>query len=156
MEWVVDNELDFSVSSFYSYYMRWVTPYGHPNKCDVAFGLLWKTEVPFKIKTFGWILFHNRVPTKDLLLHRGISLPLDNLYCSFSGVDLETCRHIFFYRGVVKRIWNEITSWVSIGDRKEEECLSSFIEWHSFFRSYKVKNVNWVRCGWPRRGLFGY
>ncbi|XP_058752759.1 uncharacterized protein LOC131625939 [Vicia villosa] len=140
VEWFYNEETDFSVASCYSFLLKRLTPFGPPNKSDEAFGLLWKLEVPFKIKAFGWRLFLNRLPTKDLLLLRGISLPLDNIACSFCGVDLEKCRHTFFVCGVVKRIWNDIASWVGMGNRVEDECLlPSFMEWHSLFKLKKVK-----------------
>ncbi|XP_058749849.1 uncharacterized protein LOC131622838 [Vicia villosa] len=152
VEWFYNEETDFSVASCYSFLLKRLTPFGPPNKSDEAFGLLWKLEVPFKIKAFGWRLFLNRLPTKDLLLLRGISLPLDNIACSFCGVDLEKCRHTFFVCGVVKRIWNDIASWVGMGNMVEDECLPSFMEWHSFFIFKKVKRcklgVVWLAVTW--------
>lgn len=128
MVWNENKGLDFSVASCYSYHERFQTPYGPPNKCDEDFWLLWKMEVSSKIKAFGWRRFHNKLPTKDLLSLRGISLPLDNLNCILCGVDLENSRRLFLDCWVVKKIRNEIAFWVGIGDRKEEECLLSFME----------------------------
>lgn len=48
-------------------------PCGPPNKCDMAIEIVWKLEVPFKIKVFGWRLFVNRLSTIDLLMYRGIN-----------------------------------------------------------------------------------
>ena len=70
-------------------------------------------DVPFKIKAFGWRLFHNRLPMKDLLVARGMSFPLDELKCIFCGLSVETRDHFFFGCLVVKNIWSEISLWVS-------------------------------------------
>ncbi|XP_058753183.1 uncharacterized protein LOC131626384 [Vicia villosa] len=152
VKWCNNEDIDFSVASCYSYLLKRFTPFGPPIKSFEAFGFLWNLEVPFKIKAFGWRLFYNRLPTKDLLLIRGISLPLDNLFCSFCGVDVEKARHTFFVCWVVKRIWNDIALWVSIGDMVEDECLPSFMEWHSFFKFKKVKRcklgVVWLAVTW--------
>ncbi|XP_058775284.1 uncharacterized protein LOC131649541 [Vicia villosa] len=152
VEWHYKDDMDFSVASCYSFLMKSHIPFGPPNKDDEAFGILWKLEVPFKIKAFGWRLFLNRLPTKDLLLLRGIPLPLDNIFCSFCSNDIEKCRHTFFICDVVKKIWNEIASWVGLGNRMEDECLSSFMEWHSFFKLKKVKRcklgVVWLAITW--------
>ncbi|XP_058725660.1 uncharacterized protein LOC131596952 [Vicia villosa] len=117
-----------------------------------AFGLLWKLEVPFKIKAFGWRLFLDRLPVKDLLKTRGISIPLDDLKCLFCGNSSESSPHLFFSCLVVQNIWSEIANWVGKGDNIDVECLSNFMDWHLFFGSKKVKvrklGVVWLATTW--------
>lgn len=39
-------------------------------------GVIWKTNVPLKIKIFTWRLFLDRLPTREMLYGREISLVL--------------------------------------------------------------------------------
>ncbi|XP_058746293.1 uncharacterized protein LOC131619186 [Vicia villosa] len=122
LEWTVNSEAGFSVASCFAFYGSSQFPFGPPNKFDGAIGLVWKSEVPFKIKAFAWRLLLNRLPTKDILVCRGISFPLDNLKYIFCGIDLENRDHSFFYFFVVKKIWSEIAFWVGKLDMEEECC----------------------------------
>ncbi|XP_058775271.1 uncharacterized protein LOC131649528 [Vicia villosa] len=138
--WNYSEDKAFSVASCYNLYNKLRIHYGPPNRNDGAFGLLWKLEVPFKIKAFGWRLFLNRLPVKDLLKIRGISISLDDSKCLFCGYCLETSNNLFFSCLVVKNIWSEVAIWVGKGDRVDDECLSNFMDWHLFFHSKKVKD----------------
>ncbi|XP_058752761.1 uncharacterized protein LOC131625940 [Vicia villosa] len=149
--WNLNSEVEFSVSSCYNFYGRYFIPTGPPNKFDGFFGLLWKLDVPFKIKVFGWRLFL-RIPTKDLLVYKGISFPLHDLKCNFCGIHSENRDHSFFNCLVVRKIWSEMTCWVGKLDRMEEECSSHFMDWHLFFWYKKVKDsklgVVWLATLW--------
>lgn len=92
-------------------------PYGPPNKCEEAFGILWKLDVPYKIKAFAWRFFLNRISAKYLLLVRGMSFTNNNLKCILCDVHMKDRKHFFFYCWVVKKIWSEKTFWVGKGDR---------------------------------------
>ncbi|XP_058741667.1 uncharacterized protein LOC131614056 [Vicia villosa] len=114
--WSGNLEREFSVASCFDLYEKSNTPYGPPINHMEAFGLLWKTEVPFKIKAFGWRLFHNRLHLKDLLVIRGMSFPLEDLKWPFCGLYEESRDHSFFGCLVVGNIWREIAFWVGKGD----------------------------------------
>ncbi|XP_058762981.1 uncharacterized protein LOC131636394 [Vicia villosa] len=152
VSWVSNNGLDFCVTSCYAFYGNDFIPHGPPNKFDDAFRLVWKVEVPFKIKAFGWILLLDRLPTKNLLVLRGIPFPVDNLKCIFCGVDVENRNHSFFGCGVVKNIWKEIAFWVGKVGYMEDECLSNFMDWHRFFCTQKLVDskvdVVWLATTW--------
>ncbi|XP_058778918.1 uncharacterized protein LOC131652934 [Vicia villosa] len=152
VEWIYSEEKVFTVASCYNFYNNLRIHYGPANRNDEAFELLWKLEVPLKIKAFGWRLFRDRLPVKDLLKNRGISIPLDDLKCSFCDNSLESSSHLFFSCLVVKNIWSEIANWVGKGDRVDVKCLSNFMDWHLFFRSKKVKvrklGLVWLATTW--------
>ncbi|XP_058776714.1 uncharacterized protein LOC131651051 [Vicia villosa] len=95
VEWLLDLNSGYTVSSCYCFYASRRIPYGPPVKCEEAFNLIWKADVPFKIKAFGWRLFLNRLPTKDLLVYRGINLNHDNLMCVFCNSHVEEADHLF-------------------------------------------------------------
>ncbi|XP_058763266.1 uncharacterized protein LOC131636670 [Vicia villosa] len=128
VSWKFNSEGFFLVASCYSFLGLDRIPYGPPNEFVDAFGMVWKAEVPFKIKAFGWRLLLDRIPTKDLLVYRGISFPLDKLKCSFCGYDIETRNHSFFGFRVVKAIWLDIALWVDKEGGLEDECLSNFMD----------------------------
>ncbi|XP_058776004.1 uncharacterized protein LOC131650310 [Vicia villosa] len=125
--WTFNSEEDFSVASCYALYACFCIPLGPPNRYDEALGLVWKAEVPFKIKTFGWRLLVNRLPTKDLLMYKGISFPLNSLKCILCDLDMENQDHTFFNCKVSKKVWREITNWVGKSDSEKKECFSNFM-----------------------------
>lgn len=90
------QEWCFSVSSCYDFYTSFQIPFHPRNKYDDMLDKVWILEVPFKIKTFGWRLFINRLPTEDLLKIRGIAFPLNSLKCALCGIDFEDKDHFFF------------------------------------------------------------
>lgn len=49
----------------------------------MALGGLWEATVPLKIKTFGWRLFLNKLPSRDQLIHNGIVVVV-----SITGISL--------------------------------------------------------------------
>ncbi|XP_058767768.1 uncharacterized protein LOC131641483 [Vicia villosa] len=95
VSWTFGIDTTFTVASCYQFNLMDFIPYGPVNKHDEAFGILWKAEVPFKIKAFGWRLFLDRLPTKELLMYRGIPISLDNLKCVFCGFCVENRNHSF-------------------------------------------------------------
>ncbi|XP_058757153.1 uncharacterized protein LOC131630385 [Vicia villosa] len=138
--WLLDLEKGYTVSSCYSFYASRRIPFGPPIKCEEAFNLIWKAEVPFKIKAFGWRLFVNRLPTKNLLVYRGITFTHANLNCVFCDSHVEEADHMFSKCIVIKLVWKEIASWVGFSGWTEEECIPFFVEWHSLSRVKKIKS----------------
>ncbi|XP_058784326.1 uncharacterized protein LOC131659106 [Vicia villosa] len=139
VSWKFNWEGVFSVASCYTFLGLAVIPFGPPNEFEDAFGLVWKAEVPFKIKAFGRRLLLDRIPTKDLLVYRGISFPLDKLNCSLFGYEVENRNNSFLGCRVVKAIWLDIALWVGKEGDMEDRCLSNFMDWHRFFKDKKVK-----------------
>lgn len=95
VEWIGDNGGVFTVASCYGFYAYFRTPFGPPNRYDISLEKVWKMDVSFKIKTFRWRLFVNRLSMKDLLKIRGIDFPLNSLNCAFCGVELVGREHTF-------------------------------------------------------------
>ncbi|XP_058740911.1 uncharacterized protein LOC131613241 [Vicia villosa] len=120
VSWILAEYGIFSVVSCYTFFGRDFVPVGSPNKHDGAYGLVWKADVPFKIKAFGWRFLLDRILTKDCLVYRGINIPVDNLKCCFCGYEVESRNHSFFGCWVVKAIWNEIALWMGKEGEVEE------------------------------------
>ncbi|XP_058786069.1 uncharacterized protein LOC131660769 [Vicia villosa] len=138
--WTDNVRIKFSVSSCYELYGKIHSPFGPPNKYDEAFRILWKMEVLYKIKIFGWRLFLDKLPTKDGLVYRGMSFSLDNLKFTLYGIEFENRDHFFFSYLMVKKFWGEVAFWVGKRVSLENECLPNFMEWYSFFRIHKIKD----------------
>ncbi|XP_058741973.1 uncharacterized protein LOC131614405 [Vicia villosa] len=128
------------------------TPFGPNGRHFEVKNLVWKSVVPFKVKAFWWRLLANRLPTKDLLVLRGIPLSFDMVLCSFCKIDPENQDHSFFGCSFVKNIWRDIAVWIGKDGIGEEESFSSFMDWHSFCKSKKVlvKKVDiiWLATTW--------
>src|SRR4051812_39057245 len=109
-------------------------------------------EVHFKIKAFAWRLFVNKLPTKDLLVYRGINFPAPNLNCVFCNMHLEDKDHMFFKCDVIKVVWKEIGVWVDYPSWNEEESMPFFMEWYSNGRIKGIKvgklGVFWLATCW--------
>ncbi|XP_058733972.1 uncharacterized protein LOC131605656 [Vicia villosa] len=154
VSWSLESEKVFSVASCYNWYVSLRTPFGPSKRCEEALEIVWKLEVPYKIKVFAWRLFVNRLPTKDLLVYRGISFASSNssLNCIFCNTHLEENDHTFFKCVVIKVVWREIGVWLDFPDRREEEGMSSFMEW--FFIGWRkgIKDgklgVFWLAVCW--------
>ncbi|XP_058753777.1 uncharacterized protein LOC131626961 [Vicia villosa] len=151
--WRAESDRVFYTVSCYKFYVGCRIPYGPFNKFDGALGLVWKAEVPFKIKAFDWSLLVNRLLTKDLLLHRGITFLVDNFKCVFDGVNPESRNHSFFTCSSVKAVWSVVVMWIGKPyGGVEVDCLRGFMDWLSFCKKKKVKEgklgVVWLATLW--------
>ncbi|XP_058746485.1 uncharacterized protein LOC131619403 [Vicia villosa] len=87
------------------------SPFGPTNHFDYIFKEMWKAEVPLKVKAFGWRCFLNKIPTKDLLVKRGIILASD-VKCVLCEETIETLFHSFFNCRYVETVWMEMVDWI--------------------------------------------
>ncbi|XP_058775750.1 uncharacterized protein LOC131650024 [Vicia villosa] len=87
--WKGDAEAEFTVASCYDFYERCLIPFGPYGKHDEAFHFVWKADVPYNIKAFGWRLLLDRLPTKESLVRRGIPLSFENSRCTLCDIELK-------------------------------------------------------------------
>ncbi|XP_037405530.1 uncharacterized protein LOC119268121 [Triticum dicoccoides] len=93
----------FSAKSFYTL-MHSHLPTIQPCKW------LWKSRCTLKIKVFGWLLFFDRLNTKDLLIRRHWRSPLnDNLCVICQELSYEDMLHLFFNCNFGRRVWNYLS-----------------------------------------------
>ncbi|XP_058725647.1 uncharacterized protein LOC131596934 [Vicia villosa] len=118
-----------------------------PNRYDFVMEYIWKIDVPLKCKAFGWRCLRDRIPTKDSLVRRGISISPSALSCSFCGVCSETSRHSLLLCRMADDVWSYIASWIGLEDYKAENFKESFWIWHSFCNRKKVKRGK-LGCVW--------
>ncbi|XP_058782008.1 uncharacterized protein LOC131656277 [Vicia villosa] len=117
--WLRQGHDSFSVSSCYSAIGIYSLKHGPPNRFDFVYPLIWKVEVPLKIKAFGGRCFKYRIPMKDLLLHRGIISPTSNLGCVFCDDSVESPLHLFLYFRKAGEVWKEMACWIGLSNYKE-------------------------------------
>lgn len=70
--------------------------------------------MPSKINTFGWRIFSNVVPTRDLLLHRQMIESEEAALCPFCRHHLEDLLHLFCNFELVKQVWDKVGRWLGV------------------------------------------
>lgn len=95
--WQYKNSGLYSSSSLYAVInFRGVTPVFIPT--------VWKLVVPPRIHVFLWLLFHNKIMTRDNLNKRNMKKPEECVFCLCK----ESVQHLFFECIVAKNIWNTL------------------------------------------------
>lgn len=70
---------------------------------------LWKTKCDMKIKVFNWLLFSDRLNTRDMLDKRHCAKENDDLTCVLcNGGHRETRLHLFFTCSFSVRCWQHL------------------------------------------------
>ncbi|XP_058741406.1 protein NRT1/ PTR FAMILY 4.2-like [Vicia villosa] len=150
--WKHEDDGVYSVSSCYYALSRRYIPFGPANRHDTVFEDIWKEEVPLKVKAFGWRSFLIKIPTKDMLLNRGILNSSSSLDCVFCEEVDETLLHSFSLCHNVAIVWKEMAEWIGL----DYNCFDNFKEnlwyWSNFCRAKKVKRGNegivWLAIIW--------
>ncbi|XP_058726950.1 uncharacterized protein LOC131598354 [Vicia villosa] len=137
--WQHEDDRVFSFSSCYNVLYRKYIPFGLNNCYDSAFVAIWKVEVPLKVKVFGWRSFLNKVPTKDLLLNRGILNSSSSLECVFYDDFDESLHHSFLLCRNVAIVWKEMSEWIGLCYISILDFKENFWYWSTFCRAKKVK-----------------
>ncbi|XP_058754726.1 uncharacterized protein LOC131627883 [Vicia villosa] len=99
--------------------------------------VLWQMTVPLKFKIFAWRLLISRLPSKDLLLRRGVVIDANNACCEFCRLHPENLNHLFFDCNVANLMWCRIFLWLGVD---LSFSLDDFMAFGKFQK--KVKNAN--------------
>ena len=89
--WILESSRVFSVRSAYN-----VLTSQPPIELPVAVSYLWHKNVPLKVVLFAWLLFRDRLPTKDILHRRGV-LDQASMLCVSGCGSTETSNHLFLH-----------------------------------------------------------
>ena len=98
--WGPNSNGNFSIRSAADLLMANKT--AHSNASSMK--IIWKLQIPPKIKIFAWQLFRSRIPTRDLIY---TNAPIDRS-CPFCHSDIETIDHIFYNCSDTKIIGNSV------------------------------------------------
>ncbi|CAN1815968.1 hypothetical protein LINPERHAP1_LOCUS27616 [Linum perenne] len=88
--------------------------------------VIWLKGVPPKIQAFSWLVFHGKIASLDNLQKRGFQLANRCVLCSSN---LESINHLFLRCEFAERVWNRISSALSIFGPRGENVKSVFMEW---------------------------
>ncbi|XP_058732291.1 uncharacterized protein LOC131603867 [Vicia villosa] len=150
--WKQEEDGVFYVSSCYYVLSRRHIPFGPANRYDSVFEHIWKAEVPLKVKAFRLRSFLNKIPTKDLLLNRGILNSSSNLDCVLCEELNETLLHSFLLCRNVAIVWKEMAEWIGLNFNSIDDFKENFWYWSNFCRAKKVKRgiegIVWLAIIW--------
>ncbi|XP_058741725.1 uncharacterized protein LOC131614114 [Vicia villosa] len=153
--WVLEKDGLFSVASCFNEMSKLAQPFGPVNRYDFIYSLVWKVEVPLKVKAFGWRCFKNKIPTKNLLLNRGISLSSSNIGCVFCEETTESSKHLLLDCRKSEAVWNYMASWIGMNYEKPYDVMESYWNWSSFCHKKKVRRGKegsiWLAIVWSIR-----
>jgi len=71
----------------------------------------WHKDIPLKVVVFAWLLFQNRLPTKDNLFRRG-AINHDSCLCVIGCGSLKIVNHLFLHCSFFGSVWNYILQWI--------------------------------------------
>jgi hypothetical protein len=74
---------------------------------------VWNQLIPSNMSTLVWRLFLKRLPTKENMVRRGISLNSSTLYVGGCG-NPESEDHVFFNCPMLGSIWRKIVNWLGV------------------------------------------
>ncbi|XBH79743.1 hypothetical protein VPH35_105647 [Triticum aestivum] len=93
--WQYESSGQYSSTSLYAIInFRGVTP--------VFLPAVWKIIIPPRVHIFLWLLFYNKLMTRDNLLKRNLKKPEECVFCAYK----ETATYLFFDCVVAKEIWS--------------------------------------------------
>ena len=89
---------------------------------------VWNSQVPFKVKSFVWLVAHKKVNTNDLLQLRRPHKAFSPDICKLCMKHGETVDHLFLHCSLTMGLWHRLfqltkTDWVS--PRSISDMLSS-------------------------------
>lgn len=110
------------------------------------------TNSPFRVRTFIWRCFTNRIPTKDQLVCRYILHSPHGLPCVLCFQADEELSHLFFNCRMAKLIWGKVVQWIGFEWVYEEVLWKSFLSWSDDERFKCLKKGNfriiWTALVW--------
>jgi hypothetical protein len=139
--WKPESDGEFTVKSTYSLLFREVysaVEYGNIEKR--VFHQLWRSPAPSKLIAFSWQLTHNRIPTRDNLVSRGIIKGVDSTGCVFCSNVIETSCHLFLHCQFASAVWIAIFKWLGIIIIMPPSIPILFEYMSSFAKSKKDRN----------------
>ncbi|KAE9590465.1 putative reverse transcriptase zinc-binding domain-containing protein [Lupinus albus] len=137
-EWRHDNSKTYFVKSAYKLLSQ-----RHQQQSLLAkhSHLLWRSRAPLKVITFCWRLFQDRIPSKDALFRRGVSLTNGGeISCSFCNEESESSAHLFSYCHLTYTVWQFFYNWLNISVALHSSPFHNFL--------YHMGMVKDKKC-WP-------
>ncbi|XP_058751681.1 uncharacterized protein LOC131624783 [Vicia villosa] len=147
--WNLTSNGVFTVSSV-SFLMSSAKEIAWPNSTIKLLDVIWKTTIPAKIKIFSWRFFIKRLPLKDQLVNRGVSI-LTSIDCPFCSNYPESLDHLFYQCQVTKEVWNRTYLWVGDDANLTQEEFKHFGSIQEKVTNNNIKaiiNTIWLAFIW--------
>jgi hypothetical protein len=113
--WKGDPDGVFSVKTAYSILFSLVSgEVDQVERVNPVFARIWKSPAPSKLIAFSWQVLHNRIPTKDNLMRRGIYRGDSLGNCVACVGSLESASHLFLHCDFAYSIWLDIFRWLDV------------------------------------------
>ncbi|XP_028215132.1 uncharacterized protein LOC114397238 [Glycine soja] len=108
MVWLAEPHGHYTTKSAYKFYTKPSTT----NSDGKIYSIIWKLKIPPRVAVFCWRLLKNRLPTKDNLLRRNITI--QDQKCPLCGNAQEDVGHLFFNCNLTKGLWWESMRWIRV------------------------------------------
>ena len=108
MVWLAEPHGHYTTKSAYKFYTKSSTS----NSDGKIYSIIWKLKIPPRVAVFCWRLLKKRLPTKDNLLRRNITIQDQN--CPLCGNAQEDVGHLFFNCNLTKGLWWESMRWIRV------------------------------------------
>ncbi|XP_026416531.1 uncharacterized protein LOC113311964 [Papaver somniferum] len=100
---------------------------------------LWKSYVPHKVSFILWDTFHNSLPTRDMLIRRGMEIESDR--CLLYNTEMETVDHMFIHCSYSFEVWDYFIKAFKISWPLPGTLLQLFDAWKTNVLSGRSKEV---------------
>ncbi|XP_078169473.1 uncharacterized protein LOC144563882 [Carex rostrata] len=74
----------------------------------------WRAAAPLKVQVFSQLLLKDKLPTREMLQRRGMSVEPHCVMCQDCSV--ETAKNLFFTCQNAKEVWSRFATFLQIGD----------------------------------------
>lgn len=100
--WGLSNHGKFTTKSMYSNLLQQEL---NSQIHTIPYNWIWKIPIPPKIKTFLWLIMHDKLPTTKYLNHIGVTL---NDQCQICHTHPKSTNHLFLHCPNIIHIWHEL------------------------------------------------
>jgi len=90
---------------------------------DEVTDAIWHRNAPLKVSICVWRLLHNKWPTKDNLVRRGIIQSNSQLCVSGCGNN-ETADHLAIHCPIFGELWHHVKTWIGVDPQQYYGSLS--------------------------------
>lgn len=104
LAWTASTDGCYSVKSGYNYWQSASSPVSQVQQSN-GWNRLWRLSLPPKVKIFLWRFCKNTIPVRDLLRHKGVSVPT---LCPFCNLADEHMVHMFFECSFANQCWRQV------------------------------------------------
>ncbi|XP_058751979.1 uncharacterized protein LOC131625099 [Vicia villosa] len=112
--WRHNQDGVFSVKSCYSLIRDRNKEDILPNETLKALMMVWETNIPSKIKVFGWRVLLNRLPSRDQLVKRKIIQNDEEKVCVLCAAKDEDLEHLLFNCSFSQKVWDNMQGWLKL------------------------------------------